>query len=168
MHSVCVCVCEMNVNACVCGLTWLYFHTLVDSPAGRAFHQGGGGGEEKKRAPGVCIPFHFLPPKKKKEVPPVIPAIWLISCHTCLVFFQGKTGQKTRGKGAVRREGGSPGRLQLRGGSFVGNIWTHQEKTAFLTAWQNKWKHARKDGQFGWMQAVGCSVIYNNRGLLST
>lgn len=117
----CVCMCEMDVNVCVCGPTQLNFHTLVDGPAVRAFHKSGGGGKKKKRrATCVCIPFHFLPPKKK--VPPVIPAICLISCHTCLMFFQGKTRQKERGEGVARREGGNAGRPQLRGGRFVWSI----------------------------------------------
>lgn len=117
----CVCMCEMDVNVCVCGPTQLNFHTLVDGPAVRAFHKSGGE-EKKKKASDVCLHSLSFSPSKKKKVPPVIPAICLISCHTCLMFFQGKTRQKERGEGVARREGGNAGRPQLRGGRFVWSI----------------------------------------------
>lgn len=92
--TLCVCVCA---RLCLCTDTFV-FHRLVDGPAGRVFQRGG-----KRVSAWLFLIFPFISPSKK--VPPVIPAICHISCHTCLVCFQGKEKQKRRGEEAVRREG---------------------------------------------------------------
>lgn len=105
------------------------FHTLVDGPAGRAFVEEEGG----LVFVWLFLTFPFISPFRK--VPPVILAICLFSCHTCLVCFQGKARQKKRGKEAVRRKGG---RRREGCSCVVAILWVEYEckgkKTAFLTA----------------------------------